>query len=129
MWLDSLVVESIPFALSEIPIEINNLSNHLIEISKVIQADENIIKNDSIVRESSEILEISKQEIIATLFSMTYQRLENLIRAWHNYKSKFDVIQETLKKRINRIETVKNELGEELHKWEMPNSCQLFDVH
>ena len=103
---DSLAVASIPFALSEIPIEFNNLSNHLIEISKVIQADEKIVNNDLIVREYSKILEVSKQEIITILPSMTYQRLENLIRAWHNYESKFDIIQETLKERINEIESV-----------------------
>jgi hypothetical protein len=56
---------------------------------------------------------------MTTLPSMTYQRLENLIRAWHNFRSKFDIIQETLKNRISEIESVKNELTEELQKWEM----------
>ena len=115
---DSVVVESIPFALSEIPNEFNALSNHLIEISEVIQPYEKIVNNELITREFSVMLEDSKQEIMKTLPSMTYQKLENLISAWYNYKSKFDIIQETLKKRINEIEFIKNELDADFQKWQ-----------
>lgn len=114
---DSLAIVSRPFALIDIPSEFNALSNYLIEISKIIQADEKIVNNDLIVKEYTLRLEEDKQEILESLSSMTYQRLENKIRAWHNYKSKFDIIQETLKKRINEIESVKNELDIKLRKW------------
>jgi len=115
---DSLAVESIPFALSEIPSEFNNLTNHLLDISEVIQPDDRITNNAIITKEYFELLQVSKQDIIKTLPSMTYQRLENLIRAWYNYKRQFDVIQETLKKRIDEIESVKSELDEDLQKWQ-----------
>ena len=115
---DSLAAAPFAFAISEIPNEFNKLSNHLIEISEFIKPDEKIINNDLIVKEYSILLEDSKGEIITTLPSMTYQRLENLIRAWHNYKNRFDIIQETLKKRISEIESVKNELAEEFQRWE-----------
>ena len=100
---DSLAVAPFAFAISEIPGEFNKLSNHLIEISEFIQPDEKIINNDLIVKEYSVLLEERKKEIMTTLPSMTYQRLENLIRAWHNYKNRFDIIQETLKKRTKTI--------------------------
>ena len=115
---DSLAVEPIPFALSEIPSEFNNLTNHLLDISEVIQPDDRITNNAIITKQYFELLQVSKQDIIKTLPSMTYQRLENLIRAWYNYKEKFDVIQETLKKRIDEIESVKSELDEDLQKWQ-----------
>lgn len=115
---DSVTVESIPFALSEIPNEFNALSNRLIEISEVIQADERILNNDLVVKEYSTLLETSKQEIMTKLPSMTYQRLENLIRAWHNYERKLVIFQGTLKSRISEIESVKSELDEELQRWD-----------
>ena len=115
---DSLAVAPLAFAISEIPSEFNKLSNRLIEISEVIQPDEKIINNDITVKEYSMMLEDRKKEIMTTLPSMTYQRLENLIRAWHNYKNRFDIIQGTLKKRISEIESVKNELAEEFQRWE-----------
>jgi len=108
----------LPFILSEIPTEVTNLTNRLIEIAAEIQPEERILDNDLTVREYSITFETEKQEIKTTLPTMTYQRLESLVRAWHNYKSKFDIIQETLKSRIKEIEFVKNELGAELQKWE-----------
>ena len=115
---DTIAVAAIPFALSEIPSEFNALSNHLIEISEVIQADDRIVNNDLIVKEYITLLEASKQEIMTTLPAMTYQRLENLIRAWHNYESKLVILQGTLKSRISEIESVKSELDEELQRWD-----------
>ena len=115
---DSVVVESIPFALSEIPNEFNALSNRLIEISEVIQADERVVNNDLIVKEYITLLEASKQEIMTTFPSMTYQRLENLIRAWHNYERKLELLQGTLKSRIGEIESVKSGLVEQLKRWD-----------
>ncbi len=115
---DSLAIEPLAFAISEIPGEFNKFSNHLIEISEIIQPDEKIINNDITIKEYSVLLEDSKKEIMTTLPSMTYQRLENLIRAWNNYKNRFEIIQETLMKRISEIESVKDELTEEFQIWE-----------
>ena len=109
---DSLSVD-LPIVLSEIPSEFTHLSNYLVEISDVIQAEEKIVNNDSIISSFSVALEASKQEIETALPTMTYQRLESLVRAWYNYKNKFNIIQETLKDRIIEIEIVKNELEEE----------------
>jgi len=106
------------FILSEIPTEFTSLTNRLIEISDDIQPEEKILDNDSIVREYSVTFEAEKQEIKTSLPAMTYQRLERLVRAWYNYKNKFDVIQETLKERIKEIESVKDELDQDLQKWE-----------
>lgn len=111
---DSVVVESIPFALSEIPNEFNALSNRLIEISEVIQPDEQIVNIDLIVKEYAILVNEGKQEIMTTLPSMTYQRLENLIRAWHNYERKFELLQGALKSRIGEIESVMSGLDEQL---------------
>jgi len=113
---DSLTID-LPFILSEIPTEFTKLSNHLIELDELIKPQEKIVNNDSIVSAYSVSWEASKQEIEAQLPSLTYQRLESLIRAWYNYKSKFDNVQKTLIDRINEIQSVKNELDEELQRW------------
>ena len=114
---DSIAIE-LPFLLSEIPNEFTSLTNRLLEISDDIQPEEKIINNDSIVREYSITFEAEKQEIKTTLPTMTYQRLERLVRAWYNYKNKFDAIQETFKSRIKEVESLKTELKKELDKWE-----------
>ena len=114
---DTLATTSIPFAISEIPSEFNTLSNRLIEILKVIQPDEQIVNNDFVVREYITSLEVHKQEIMTTLPSMTYQRLESLIRAWHNYDSKLETFRERLKVRISEIESIKSEMDKELQRW------------
>ena len=115
---DSIAAVTSTFAISEIPGEFTALSNHLVEISKIIQSDKKILNNDVVIREYSILLEERKKEIIKTLPSMTYQRLESHIRAWHNLNNRFDIIQETLEKRINEIESVKNELNQEAKRWE-----------
>ena len=113
---DSMAI-GLSFKLSEIPTEFTKLSNDLIEISESIQSEEKIQYNDSIVREYSVTFEAEKQEIKTTLPTMTYQSLERHIRAWNNYKNKFDGIQETLKNRIKEIASVKNGLDRKLQKW------------
>ena len=115
---DSILVAPSAFPISEIPGAFNELSNQLIEISDLIQPEEKIINNDITVKEYSVLLEDSKKEIITTLPSMTYQRLENLIRAWNNYKNRFNIIQGTLMARISEIESVQNDLAEEFQRWE-----------
>ena len=115
---DSLSVSAQELDISDIPSEIITLSNHLLEISEFLQKEEKIINNDLIVRENILSLEERKKEFINTMPSMTYQRLENEIQSIHNLKNKFKTIQETLVGRINEEETVKNELMEELHRWE-----------
>ena len=84
----------------------------------LVTCAEKIINNDITVKEYSLLLENRKKDIMTTLPSMTYQRLENLIRAWHNYKNRFNIIQETLMKRINEIESFKNDLTGEFQRWE-----------
>lgn len=115
---DSLDIEQLPFAISEIPSEFSRLSNRLDEISEIIEPDQGIVNNDSIVREYSIALLSDKKEIIAALPAMNYQRLENLIRAWKNYHSKFGEVQGVLKGRINEMESINNELDAELEQWE-----------
>ncbi len=115
---DSLAIESLPFALSEINSEFADIANRIVEISDIIEPDEEIGNIDLIIREYSIVLEISKVEIITGLTSMTYEQLESLIRAWKNYQTKFEGTQSALKDRIKEIGLIKDELDTEYEMWE-----------
>jgi potassium efflux system protein len=115
---DTIAAASLPFAVSEIPSEFSKLTNRLIEVSEALQPVEQITNNDLLVKEYISLLEASKEEIMTTLPSMTYQRLESLIRAWHNYGSKLDGLQKTLQSRISEIESIELELEDELLLWD-----------
>jgi potassium efflux system protein len=107
------------FSLSEIPNEFSKSSNQLIEISKVSSENPKITNNDSIVKHYLTKLTIEHENLIGSKSSKTYQGLERLNRAWHNYKNKFSNYHQILNHRIQEIESSKLLLEQELKKWEV----------
>ncbi len=103
---------------SEVSTNINNLSNRLLEIFDVVEPDEDIRNFDLVVREYTVLLKTDKKEIIDDLHTMSYQRLENLLRAWYSYGNKFNTSINNIADRINELESVQSELNAELDQWQ-----------
>jgi len=115
---DSLETTEMLISPGEISTNITKLSNRLIEISDIVEPDNYILNVDLIVREYTFSLQADKEEIMDALHTMSYQRLENLLRAWNNYGSKFRALVSTVKNRVSELETVQSELNLELEQWQ-----------
>ena len=115
---DSLETKEILISPGEISTNITKLSNRLIEISDIVKTDDYILNVDLIVREYTLSLQADKEEIMDDLHTMSYQRLENLLRAWNNYGSKFRTLINTVKNRVSDLEAVQSELNAELGQWQ-----------
>lgn len=115
---DSIDATILRIPSSEVPAEIVILLQRLVEIEEFIQPDKKIASNDSLIRAYSNELQASKAEITEALTSMSFQRLENLIRAWKNYRNNFASMEAILKDRIDEIELVGLELNNKLTQWQ-----------
>ena len=115
---DSLETKEMLISPGEISANITKLSNRLIEISDLVKTDEDIQDADLVVREYSIFLKDDKEEIMEALHSMSYHRLENLLRAWNSYGSKFYTLRNTVKNRVKVLEAAQSELNAELEQWQ-----------
>lgn len=115
---DSLETIEMSISPSEISTNITALSNRLTEISDIVKTDDDILDADLLIREYTVSLQVDKEEIMDGLHSMSYQRLENLLRAWNNYSSKFHILINTVKNRVSNLEAVQSELNDELEQWQ-----------
>jgi len=115
---DSLGTTEMSIPPSEISTNITTLSNRLIDISDIVKADDDILNADKVVREFTDSLQTDREEIIDALHTMSYQRLENFLRVWDNYTSKFQILSNSVKSRVNDMEAVQSELNTELEQWQ-----------
>ena len=115
---DSLETDLLSITPGEISTNITSLANRLTDISAIVKAEDDILNTDQVVRDFTDSLKTDREEIMESLHSMSYQRLENLLRAWNNYNSKFQDLSNDVKSRVDDIEAVQSELSAELERWQ-----------
>jgi small-conductance mechanosensitive channel len=119
----------IPFAISEIPSKLNDLSIRLDEIAVVIGPDPTIISNDVYARQYTLLLEDEKDAIMENIGTMGFRRLERLIRAWQNYSVAFNKDMDRINARSDLLNTIRTEVTGYSSDWMAINAfVQASDI-
>jgi hypothetical protein len=106
------------FVESEIPTEMNNLSDRLFYINNRLEKVNDIKLADSVVQKYFVRVVEDRDRITDEINEMGYRRLEKRIRAWKNYGSKLHVYQDVMTKRSEEIKLLKSEIHDDLKRWE-----------
>lgn len=106
------------FVESEIPTEMNNLSDRLFYINSRLEKVDDIKLADSAVQKYFVRVVEERDRIGEEINIMSYRRLEKRIRAWKNYGSKLQAYQDRMIKRSEEIKLIKSELADDFARWE-----------
>lgn len=119
--MDSLDFSDVGILLDEILPEMSRLSERITEINGIIKNNKDITDTYTVVNKYDSILKAEKKDILQNLDIMTYRRMEIRIRAWKNYKNKFEGLKNRMIARTNEIESIKYELNVEEERWQAVN--------
>jgi len=115
---DTVTQQKIIIPINEITSKTEELSIRFSELYKELKPSSDVVKLDSLLSTSLRKINEEKTILFRDSSGHTYRNLEKLLKKWSAYEAKLANIQNTLKSRTDKIETIANELRSYLDIWQ-----------